>query len=99
MGGVSGVGMAVNRPSALVRVCLACHGAIESQRSAAELLGLLVPRPGVPAETPVRLSPVYGAGWWLLSDEGDYGWWHGEVPPARDVYTACLRLGLDIVPV
>lgn len=80
MGGVSGVGLAVNRPSALVRVCLPCHGWVESERTAAEVLGLLVPRPAVPAEVPVYLRPVYGAGWYTLDDDGCYGWWHGDAP-------------------
>jgi hypothetical protein len=91
--------MAVNRPSALVRACGVCHGAIESERDAARDLGLLVPRPGVPAEVPVRLSPVYGPGWWILDDEGSYAWHHEPVLTAREEYAACLRLGLDIVPV
>lgn len=78
---MSGVGLAVNLPSALVRVCLRCHGWIETQeRDVARTLGLLVPRPLVPAEVPVRLQPVYGPGWYLLTDDGSYAWWHGDTP-------------------
>jgi len=81
MGGVSGVGLAVNAPSALLRVCLDCHGWLETQeRGAARDAGLLVPRPLVPAETPVYLTPIYGPGWYTLDDEGSYAWWHGETP-------------------
>jgi hypothetical protein len=86
MGGVAGVGLAVNRPSALVRVCLSCHAWAESERDAARVLGLLVPRPDVPAEAPVYLSPVYGPGWYLLNDEGCYEWWHGDTPTLPRAY-------------
>lgn len=73
MGGVSRAGLAVNRPSALIRVCLSCHAWIESYRDAAEALGLLVPRPGVPGEVPAWLHTAYGRGWFSLDDEGCYG--------------------------
>lgn len=72
MGGVSGAGLAVNRPACLVRVCLECHAWIESERTAAEQLGLLVRRPADPSEAPVFLRPLYGPGWYLLTDAGDY---------------------------
>lgn len=72
MGGVSGVGLAVNRPAALVRVCLPCHAWIESERTAAEDLGLLVRRPADPGDAAVHLHPIYGPGWYRLTDGGDY---------------------------
>jgi hypothetical protein len=72
-GGVSGVGMAVNQPSCLLRICLACHDWIETQeRGVAYDLGLLVRRPTEPRTVRVWLSPIYGPGWYLLDDEGDY---------------------------
>lgn len=80
-GGVSRAGAAmVNRPSALVRLCLDCHNWIGREPAHAEVLGLLVRRPADPGEQPVWLSILYGAGWWLLTDEGDYGWHHGPTP-------------------
>lgn len=81
-GGVSRAGAAaVNRPSALVRLCLGCHEWIGHNVTRAEVLGLLVSRyVDHPAE-PVWLSTLYGSGWWLLTDEGDYAWWHGDTPP------------------
>lgn len=99
MGGVSGVGLAVNLPSALLRLCLECHAAIESERDAARDLGLLVPRPDVPGEAPVWLRPIYGPGWYLLDDEGSYGWHHGDVLPPGEHLSACHRLGLDMIVV
>lgn len=81
MGGAHGVGRAVNRPSALVRLCTHCHGWVESHRTAAEALGLLVRRPAEPGAQPVWLDTVYGRGWWLLDDEGCYGWVHDLADP------------------
>jgi hypothetical protein len=81
MGGVSREGMAVNRPSALVRVCQFCNDQLEvQQRGLAYELGLIVRRPTVPAEVPVWLHTINGTGWWLLSDEGDYQWVDQPVP-------------------
>lgn len=74
MGGVSGDGMAVNRPSCLLRTCLSCHNFAESRREWARRRGLLVPRPTDPARVPVRLSTVNGAGWYTLTDDGCYLW-------------------------
>jgi hypothetical protein len=75
MGGVSGEGLAVNDPSALLRVCDHCHDQLERpQRALAYDLGLLVRRPTVPAEVPAWLHTINGAGWFLLNNEGDYVW-------------------------
>jgi hypothetical protein len=81
MGGVSGVGLAVNRPSALLRVCQFCNDQLEvQQRGLAYDLGLIVRRPTVPAEVPVWLNTINGPGWWLLDDEGSYKWVDLPVP-------------------
>lgn len=74
MGGVSRAGTAVNRPSCLVRVCQPCHDRAESYRERARRVGLLVHRPTDPAQVPVRLRTVNGAGWFLLTDDGCYVW-------------------------
>lgn len=74
MGGVSGVGMAVNTPAGLVRVCSPCHDRTESQRESARELGHLVPRPYAPAEVPIWLHHVNGRGWWLLGEDGNMTW-------------------------
>lgn len=74
MGGVSRDGMAVNRPSALLRVCLLCHNTIEHEREWAYAMGYLVQRPTVPGTVPVWLHTVNGRGWWLLTDDGCYQW-------------------------
>jgi hypothetical protein len=84
MGGVSGIGLAVNRPSCLIRVCLDCHSWIERQeRSVARDLGLLVPRPLVPAEVRVWLCTTQGEAWWLLDDAGSYTWVDDSPPAVR----------------
>lgn len=70
----------VNRASALVRLCLDCHDWIGHNPTEAGILGLLVRRPTDPGLQPVWLHCLYGAGWWLLSDEGDYSWWHDATP-------------------
>lgn len=88
MGGVSGVGMAVNRPSALLRVCQLCNDQLEVQeRALAYELGLIVRRPTVPAEVPVWLNTINGPGWWLLNDEGDY-LTVSQPPPAQVLASA-----------
>ena len=74
MGGVSGEGMSVNRPSCLLRVCLNCHNTIESRREWARRRGLLVHRPADPGAVPVYLNSVNGTGWFVLTDEGMYVW-------------------------
>lgn len=74
MGGVSGEGLAVNRPCCLIRVCTTCHARIESSREWARRRGLLVPRPTDPALVPVRLRTVNGAGWFQLTVDGCYRW-------------------------
>lgn len=82
MGGVSGVGKAVNKPSALIRVCLFCHNWIEHNRTAAEGLGLLVSRPTDPGATPAWLRTVFGTAWTLCTDEGDYVFDYARAAPA-----------------
>jgi len=74
MGGVSGVGLVVNSPANLVRICQVCHDRAESYRDRARRVGLLVPRPTDPATVPVRLRTVNGTGWYLLLESGDYHW-------------------------
>ena len=71
----------VNKPSALVRLCLECHDWVGHNPDHAKVLGLLVPRPADPGEPPVFLRIIFGEGWWLLDDEGCYSWFHGEPPP------------------
>ena len=81
-GGVSRAGLAVNHPAALLRVCSGCHDRIERHREWARRLGLLVPGVGRgtaghvdPADVPVRLRTVNGAGWFLLVEDGEvYAW-------------------------
>jgi hypothetical protein len=81
MGGVHRAGAAaVNRPAALVRLCLTCHQDVESSRTWAESRGLLVPRPTDPATVPVYLDTVNGRGWFLLDDDGMYRWVDGPDP-------------------
>lgn len=79
MGGRRGVGLAVNRPANLVRVCTDCHTWIEHNPQLADELGLLHP---ADASDPVWLRTVFGLGWWVLDDEGCYGWDHVTPPPA-----------------
>lgn len=79
MGGVHGVGAAVNRPSCLVRVCRACHHWAEMNRTEAEDLGLLVRRPTDPATVPVWLHTANGSGLFLLTDDGNYVWQDDEL--------------------
>ena len=75
MGGVHRDGaQMVNRPSALVRLCLHCHQDVESSREWAATLGLLVSRPTDPATVPVYLDTVNGRGWFLLLDDGCFQW-------------------------
>lgn len=69
MGGRSGAGLVVNRPSNLLRACGPCHSWIEHHPAEADALGLL--HPADPAD-PVWLRTVYGAGWWRLDDDGMY---------------------------
>lgn len=83
-GGVHRAGAAaVNRPSVLVRLCLSCHDWIGHNPTEAGILGLLVQRPADAGAHPVWLSILYGAGWWLLDDAGNYAWWHGDTPSVR----------------
>lgn len=92
-GGVSRAGAAlVNRPSALIRLCLDCHDWIGHNPTQAEILGWLVRRPDDPGEQPVWLHCLYGAGWWLLTDEGDYVWFHGETPAVNFPHPGSLLL-------
>ena len=46
-----------------------CHGWVESNRTEAYGLGLLVPRPLIPAGIPVQ---IVGKRWVLLDDDGNY---------------------------
>lgn len=69
MGGRFRAGLAVNRPSNLVRVCLPCHHWIEHHPAEADALGLL--HPGDSSD-PLLLRTVYGTGWFVLTDDGDY---------------------------
>lgn len=80
MGGVSGLGRAVNKPSNLLRLCLACHQDAESQREQAFELGRLVYRGDDPSQVPVWLQHVNGTGWWLLDDVGNMAWSDKEAP-------------------
>lgn len=92
-GGVSRAGAdAVNRPAALVRLCLSCHDWIGHNPTHAGVLGLLVPRYTDHAAAPVWLSVLYGSGWWLLDDDGNYGWHHGEAPQVDFLHPGRLSL-------
>jgi len=70
----------INLPSNLLYVCgsgtTGCHGWIESQRTDAMALGLLVPRTSNPVDVPFR--DAFGQ-WWVLDVEG--GKTHTEAPP------------------
>jgi hypothetical protein len=98
MGGVHGVGKAVNSPAALVRLCGDCHAWVESHRTAAEALGLLVRRPAEPGAAPVWLRTAYGTGWWRLTPDGCYAWAHDapELPADTPTPTG-VALGLTLV--
>lgn len=74
MGGVSGVGLAVNSPANLLRICGPCHRDAESRRALAYEEGWLVRRPTDPATVPARLRTAQGVGYWLLTAEGMYVW-------------------------
>lgn len=78
MGGRFRAGQAVNLPSNLVRVCLVDHSWIEANPAQADALGLL--HPADPSD-PVWLHTAYGQAWWILDDEGCYGWCHDREDP------------------
>jgi 5-methylcytosine-specific restriction enzyme A len=82
-GGVSRSGLAVNLPSNLIRACGDCHRWVESFRAVARDLGLLVPRPLIPAEVRVWLCTAQGEAWWLLDDAGSYTWVDDSPPAVR----------------
>lgn len=84
MGGVSRDGLFVNRPSNLVRVCLAAHDEIEHQREWAYTMGYLVRRGEDPAEIPIWLQSVNGVGWYHLHADGDMRW-VDHAPPCAGV--------------
>jgi hypothetical protein len=56
----------INVLSNLLHLCPKCHDCVESRRAWAKGLGLLVPRPTVPADVPVSLR----IGRVLLADDG-----------------------------
>jgi len=66
----------VNAPANLLLLCgsgtTGCHGWVESNRRTAVTWGLLVPRPGLPAVTPVFYRRER---WVLLDDDGGVHPW------------------------
>jgi hypothetical protein len=87
----------VNAAANLMLLCgsgtTGCHGWVESHRREAVTWGLLVPRPGLPAVTPVFYRKTK---WVLLDDDGGVHPWQPDdgaddvasgtatVPPADD---------------
>lgn len=61
-----------NQPANLVRLCLRHHDWVESNRTAALDMGMLLHDREVPTVVPVRA--IYG--WVLLDDEGGWGLAH-----------------------